>query len=293
MAELPGACRRPHRHAGLEHLAALRAVLRRQRHRRGDHTINPRLFPEQIVYIVNHAQDRYIFVDLTFLPLLEAVHDKLPKVEGYVVLTDREHMPAASKLPNLICYEELIADQSEEFEWPALDENSGAALCYTSGTTGHPKGVMYTHRSTVLHATAATRHDALNIHADSVILPVVPMFHVNAWGTPYAATITGAKLVFPGAGMDGASLYELIHGEQATLLLGVPTVWLGLLNYLDQINAKLDSVHSVVVGGSAAPLAMIKAFDQKHDAFLIHAWGMTELSPIGHIQFNRTRISTR
>ncbi|MDO8331702.1 MAG: long-chain-fatty-acid--CoA ligase [Fluviicoccus sp.] len=247
------------------------------------HTINPRLFPEQIVYIVNHARDRYIFVDLTFLPLLEAVHDKLPNVEGYVVLTDREHMPAASKLNNLLCYEELIADQSDEFTWPPLDENSGAALCYTSGTTGHPKGVMYTQRSTVLHATAATRQDALNIHGDTVILPVVPMFHVNAWGTPYAATITGAKLVFPGAGMDGASLYELINSEQATLLLGVPTVWLGLLNYLDQINAKLHSVHSVVVGGSAAPLAMIKAFDQKHDAFLIHAWGMTELSPLGTI----------
>ncbi|RZU36858.1 fatty-acyl-CoA synthase [Fluviicoccus keumensis] len=255
------------------------------------HTINPRLFPEQIIYIVNHAQDRFIFVDLTFLPLLEAVHDKLPKVEGYVVLTDREHMPAASKLPNLICYEELIADQSDEYEWPCLDENTGAALCYTSGTTGHPKGVLYTHRSTVLHATAATRHDALNIHADSVILPVVPMFHVNAWGTPYAATITGAKLVFPGAGMDGASLYELINGEQATLLLGVPTVWLGLLNYLDQINAKLDSVHSVVVGGSAAPLAMIKAFDQKHDAFLIHAWGMTELSPLGTVNNLNSKLA--
>ncbi|MDE2420075.1 MAG: long-chain-fatty-acid--CoA ligase [Gammaproteobacteria bacterium] len=247
------------------------------------HTINPRLFPEQIIYIINHAADRFIFVDLTFVPLLEAVAEHIKKVEGIVVLTDKTHMPTSSKLPNLLCYEDLIADMPTTFNWPLLDENAGAALCYTSGTTGNPKGVMYTHRSTVLHAIAAVQKNALNIDEESILLPVVPMFHVNAWGTPYAATMVGAKLVFPAHGMDGASLYELINGEQANLLLGVPTIWLGLLNYLDQINATLTSVKNVVVGGAAAPLSMIKAFHEKHDAFLIHAWGMTELSPLGTV----------
>jgi acyl-CoA synthetase (AMP-forming)/AMP-acid ligase II len=247
------------------------------------HTINPRLFPEQIIYIINHAADRFIFVDLTFVPLLEAVAEHIKNVEGIVVLTDKAHMPTSSKLSNLLCYEDLIADMSSAFDWPLLDENCGAALCYTSGTTGHPKGVLYTHRSTVLHTIAAVQKNALNIDEESILLPVVPMFHVNAWGTPYAATMVGAKLVFPAHGMDGASLYELIDGEQANLLLGVPTIWLGLLNYLDQINATLSSVKNVVVGGAAAPLSMIKAFQEKHDAFLIHAWGMTELSPLGTV----------
>ncbi|MGM0564273.1 MAG: long-chain-fatty-acid--CoA ligase [Pseudomonadota bacterium] len=245
------------------------------------HTINPRLFPEQIAYIVGHAEDRYLFVDLTFMPLVEALKDKLPSLEGVVVMTDREHMPESEL--ELLCYEELIADCSEDFDWPQLDENAGAALCYTSGTTGNPKGVMYTHRSTVLHAMASCRQDALALSGDDAILPVVPMFHVNAWGTPYATTMLGAKMIFPGAGMDGASLYELIDSEKATQLLGVPTIWLGLLNYLDEAGKKLDSVESVVVGGAAAPLAMIKAFEEKHDAFLIHAWGMTEMSPIGTV----------
>lgn len=247
------------------------------------HTINPRLFPEQIIYIINHAADRFIFVDLTFVPLLEAVAEHIKNVEGIVVLTDKAHMPTSSKLSNLLCYEDLIADMPSTYEWPLLDDNAGAALCYTSGTTGNPKGVLYTHRSTVLHTIAAVQKNALNIDEDSVLLPVVPMFHVNAWGTPYAATMTGAKLVLPAHGMDGESLYELIDGEQANLLLGVPTIWLGLLNYLDQINATLSSVKNVVVGGAAAPLSMIKAFQEKHDAFLIHAWGMTELSPLGTV----------
>ncbi len=252
------------------------------------HTINPRLFPEQIIYIINHAADRFIFVDLTFIPLLEAVAEHIKNVEGIVVLTDKAHMPASSKLSNLLCYEDLIAEMPNTFEWPLLDENCGAALCYTSGTTGNPKGVLYTHRSTVLHTIAAVQKNALNIDEDAILLPVVPMFHVNAWGTPYAATMTGAKLVLPAHGMDGASLYELIDGEQANLLLGVPTIWLGLLNYLDQINATLSSVKNVVVGGAAAPLSMIKAFQEKHDAFLIHAWGMTELSPLGTVN-SKTR----
>ncbi|MBC7750870.1 MAG: long-chain-fatty-acid--CoA ligase [Candidatus Saccharibacteria bacterium] len=247
------------------------------------HTINPRLFPEQIIYIINHAADRFIFVDLTFVPLLEAVAEHIKNVEGIVVLTDKAHMPTSSKLSNLLCYEDLIADMPSTFEWPLLDDNSGAALCYTSGTTGNPKGVLYTHRSTVLHTIAAVQKNALNIDEESILLPVVPMFHVNAWGTPYAATMTGAKLVLPAHGMDGASLYELIDGEKANLLLGVPTIWLGLLNYLDQIKVTLTSVKNVVVGGAAAPLSMIKAFQEKHDAFLIHAWGMTELSPLGTV----------
>ncbi len=247
------------------------------------HTINPRLFPEQIIYIINHAADRFIFVDLTFVPLLEAVAEHIKNVEGIVVLTDKAHMPTSTKLSNLLCYEDMIADMPSTFEWPLLDDNSGAALCYTSGTTGHPKGVLYTHRSTVLHTIAAVQKNALNIDEESILLPVVPMFHVNAWGTPYAATMTGAKLVLPAHGMDGASLSELIDGEKANLLLGVPTIWLGLLNYLDQIKATLTSVKNVVVGGAAAPLSMIKAFQEKHDAFLIHAWGMTELSPLGTV----------
>ena len=246
------------------------------------HTINPRLFPEQLEYIFNHAEDRLLFIDLNLLPLVENLRDKLPHLQAIVVMCDKEHMPD-SKLEGLICYEEFIAPHSEEFAWPQFDENTPCSLCYTSGTTGNPKGVMYTHRSTVLHAMGSLHAQALDIKADSVILPVVPMFHVNAWGIPYAVTITGAKLVFPGAAMDGASLWELIKNEEPTLLAGVPTVWLGLLNHLDSIKETMHSVKTVVVGGSAAPLSMIRAFDEKHGAFLLHAWGMTEMSPIGTV----------
>ncbi len=244
------------------------------------HTINPRLFPEQLVYIINHAEDRWIFVDLTFVPLLESIKDQIPNVEGFVIMTDEATMPATS-LKNAICYETLIDDESNQFEWPEFDENTAASLCYTSGTTGHPKGVLYSHRSTLIHAMSEVSREALGISSVTCMLPVVPMFHVNAWGVPYAAAMTGAKLVFPGPGMDGASLWELIDAEQPDLLLGVPTVWLMLLNHMDDIGKTLDSVESVVVGGSAAPLSMIKKFDQVHNAFLIHAWGMTEMSPIG------------
>ncbi len=247
------------------------------------HTVNPRLFPEQISWIINHAQDRFLFVDLTFLPALESFCNKLTSLEKIVVMTDRAHMPASSKLPNLLCYEEFIASASSEYAWPELDERSAAALCYTSGTTGNPKGVLYSQRSTVLHAWGTLHAGALNIHRDTVILPVVPMFHVNAWGVPYAAAMSGANLALPGPGLDGKNLHELIEREKATLLLGVPTVWLGLLNYLDSINTTLSTVREVVVGGSAAPLAMIRAFDQKHGAFLVHAWGMTEMSPLGTV----------
>jgi acyl-CoA synthetase (AMP-forming)/AMP-acid ligase II len=246
------------------------------------HTINPRLFPEQIIYIVNHAQNEVLFVDIQFLPLIEKIHAQLPTLKHVVLLVDRAHMPATSTIP-LLCYEDLIAPEADTFVWPALDQNLAATLCYTSGTTGNPKGVLYSHRSTVLHAICSSSPDALQVSGMSSVLPVVPMFHVNAWGVPYSATKAGAKLVLPGPGMDGASLYELIDSEQVTLLLGVPTVWLGLLQYCEREKCKLNSVESVVVGGSAAPLSMIKAFQEHHDAFVIHAWGMTEMSPMGTI----------
>lgn len=246
------------------------------------HTINPRLFPEQLVYIINHAEDRWIFVDLTFVPLLEKIQDQITGVEGFVVLCDEDKMPATS-LPNAHCYETLIAAESDVFSWPEFDERAAASMCYTSGTTGNPKGVLYSHRSTVLHAMASIGEEALGLASTSCFLPVVPMFHVNAWGTPYSAAITGAKQVFPGPGMDGASLWELIEAEKPDLLLGVPTVWLMLLNHMDSIGKKLDSVQNVVIGGAAAPLSMIRKFQEVHDAFVIHAWGMTEMSPIGSV----------
>ena len=244
------------------------------------HTINPRLFAEQLVYIINHAEDRWIFVDLTFVPLLEAIKDKIGGVEGFVVMCDESHMPETS-LSNAHCYETLLAAESDDYQWPEFDERSACSMCYTSGTTGNPKGVVYSHRSTVIHAMASIGEEVMGLASTSCFLPVVPMFHVNAWGTPYSAAITGAKQVFPGPGMDGASLWELIEAEQPDLLLGVPTVWLMLLNHMDSIGKKLDSVENVIVGGSAAPLSMIRAFQEKHDAFLIHAWGMTEMSPVG------------
>ena len=247
------------------------------------HTINPRLFAEQIIYIVNHAEDKFLFVDLTFVPLLEAIKDHITVVRGIVVMTDAAHMPRSQALPNLICYEDLIAEESEEFAWPEFDERTAAGLCYTSGTTGNPKGVLYSHRSTVLHAVSACRSSALNLGPMSRVLPVVPMFHVCAWGVPYSAPIAGAGIVFPGAGMDGASLYELIDSEKATSMLGVPTVWLGLLNYIDSIKGNLDSVEDVVIGGSAAPRSMMEKFQDVYGVFPIHAWGMTEMSPMGSL----------
>lgn len=243
------------------------------------HTVNPRLFPEQIVYILNHAEDEVLFVDIQFLPLIEKIRDQLSHLKQIVLLVDADKMPESPL--SLRCYESLLAAESEQFDWPAFDENTAAALCYTSGTTGHPKGVLYSHRSTVIHALASLSPDALGISSRTVVLPVVPMFHVNAWGVPYAAAASGAALVLPGNGMDGAALFELIDGEQVTLLLGVPTVWLALLQFCERENRTLTSVQNVVIGGSAAPLSMIREFDQKHGAFVIHAWGMTEMSPMG------------
>ncbi len=246
------------------------------------HTINPRLFTDQMVYIVNHAEDFLIFVDLTFVPLLEAIQDQISGVKGFVIMTDAEHMPETS-LANVHCYEELMARESADYVWPQLDENTASSLCYTSGTTGHPKGALYSHRSTVLHSYGACMIDTIGISSRSVILPIVPMFHANAWGLPYAAPLVGAKLVMPGAQLDGKSVHELIEAEQANLLAGVPTVWLMLLNYLEETGQRIDSVDTVVIGGAAAPRSMIEAFQQRYGTTVIHAWGMTETSPIGTV----------
>ncbi len=244
------------------------------------HTINPRLFADQFVYIVNHAKDRYIFLDLTFVPLLEALHERLPGVVGYVIMTDAEHMPETS-LPNVLCYETLIAAQDDGFDWPRLDENLASALCYTSGTTGNPKGALYSHRSTVLHSfSCCTADHPLAASCREVLLPVVPMFHVQAWGTPYAAAMAGAKLVMPGPRLDGEGLHELLQAERVTVTAGVPTIWLGLLDYLAKTGQTLDHLDCLLVGGAAAPLSMIEAFEEDHGVEVFHAWGMTETSPV-------------
>ena len=243
-------------------------------------TVNPRLFPEQLIYIINHAKNKYLFVDLTFVELVESISDSLESVKGIIILTDKDHMPE-TKLKNVICYEELIAEESNEYDWPVFDENTAASLCYTSGTTGNPKGVLYSHRSSLLHTWIVSSGNVGKVSSSSVILPVVPMFHVNAWGIPYASAMFGAKLVLPGPLMDGASIYELIDLEKPDLLMGVPTVWLGLLQYLNETNQTLDSVSTALVGGSAAPRTMIQEFEEKHIVFLMHGWGMTEMSPLG------------
>ncbi|RJQ77948.1 MAG: long-chain-fatty-acid--CoA ligase [Desulfobacteraceae bacterium] len=246
------------------------------------HTINPRLFPEQIGYIVNHAEDKYIFTDLTFVPLLEKLADQIKQVKGVVIMTDQAHMPQ-TQLPNVICYESLLDGVDDEFRWPLFDERTASSLCYTSGTTGNPKGVLFSHRSTVLHSYAICSKDAVALGNEETILPVVPMFHVNAWGVPYAAAMCGAKMVMPGARLDGASIYELLESEQVTIALGVPTVWMMLLAYMKENGKRLSSVQRTVIGGSAAPRSMIEAFEKEYDVRVIHAWGMTEMSPVGTV----------
>ncbi len=245
------------------------------------HTINPRLHPEQIAYIANHAEDLYLFFDLNFLPVVEAVAPLCKTIKGFVMLCDRDRMPAETKIPNLMCYEDLIADCSDEYEWPLFDENSASSLCYTSGTTGNPKGALYSHRSTMLHSYASALPDALNVSARDVVLPVVPMFHVNAWGLPYSVMLTGAKLVFPGPALDGKSIYELFEQEGVTFSAGVPTVWLSLLSHVSQNNLKFSTFKRTVIGGSACPPAMMKTFRHEYGVDVVHAWGMTEMSPLG------------
>jgi acyl-CoA synthetase (AMP-forming)/AMP-acid ligase II len=244
------------------------------------HTINPRLFPEQIIYIVNHAEDKYMFVDLTFVPLIEKVRDQIPNVKGFVIMTDAAHMPE-TKLPNVICYEDLLATVDDDYAWPTFDERTASSLCYTSGTTGNPKGVLFSNRSTILHSYGVCTLDGLGLSNMETILPVVPMFHVNAWGIPYAAAMCGAKMVLPGARMDGESLFELMESEQVTLSAGVPTIWMMLLKYMKQNDKKFTSMQRTVIGGAAAPRAMIETFEKEYDVRVIHAWGMTEMSPLG------------
>ena len=244
------------------------------------HTINPRLFAKQIAYIVNHAEDSYVFLDLTFVPLAEGLRDRFEPVKGYVIMTDEAHMPETT-LPNAVCYETLIKDQPETFPWPSFDERTASSLCYTSGTTGNPKGALFSHRSTVLHSWACCSKDVIGLAATEVVLPVVPMFHANAWGIPYAAPMCGAKLVFPGANLDGASVYELLESEQVTITAGVPTVWFMLLDYLKQANKRFSTLRTVVCGGSAMPRSMIEAFERDYGVRAVHAWGMTEMSPLG------------
>ena len=244
------------------------------------HTINPRLFPEQIEFIINHAEDKLIFTDPMFIPLLEALKSRLPTVEGYVVLTSEQNMPDCT-LENVHCYETFISEHSEEFDWPSLDENTASSMCYTSGTTGNPKGVVYSHRSTVLHSLVGSLPDAMNLSGSDVIMPIVPMFHVNAWGTSYSAPLVGAKLVFPGPKMaDGETLTNLINTEKVNYSLGVPTVWLALVEYLNASGNSVDSLKSVVVGGAACPLSLMHAMD-KYGIYMHVGWGMTEMSPLG------------
>lgn len=245
------------------------------------HTVNPRLHPEQIAYIVNHAEDQYLFFDLTFLPLVEAVAAHCKTVKGFVLMSDRAHMPQETKIANLLCYEDMMASSSDDYTWPLFDENSAATLCYTSGTTGNPKGALYSHRSTILHAYASSMPGALNVSSLDSVLPVVPMFHVNAWGLPYSVPLSGAKMVFPGAALDGKSLYELFEAEGVTFSAGVPTVWLGLINHAIQNNLKFSTFRRTVIGGSACPPAMMDTLIDKLDVHVIHGWGMTEMSPLG------------
>ncbi|WP_289031048.1 long-chain-fatty-acid--CoA ligase [uncultured Paraglaciecola sp.] len=247
------------------------------------HTINPKLFPEQVNYIINHAEDRFIFVDLLVVPLLEALQAHLPKVEGYVILTDEAHMPDTS-LKNVMCYETLLSEESSEFEWPEFDENTASAMCYTSGTTGNPKGVVYSHRSTLLHAWGGSMPDVVAASYKETTLPIVPMFHVNAWGAPYASLMAGSKMVMPGPKMaDGEVLQHLIESEQVTFSSGVPTIWLGLLDYLQKTEKSIPSLKRVSVGGAACPRTVIEHFKHAHDVEVIQGWGMTETSPLGSI----------
>jgi len=244
------------------------------------HTLNPRLFAEQLVYIVNHAEDAILFVDTTFVPVLQAVADRLPTVRKYIVLTDSQHMPDTT-LPNAVACEDWLAGVDDDFQWKTFDENTAAALCYTSGTTGNPKGVLYSHRSNVLHGMMVNQPDVLGLSSEDVILPIVPMFHANAWAITYAAPAAGTKIVMPGAGMDGASIYQLLDTEKVTASAAVPTVWMGLLQYLESTGSKLPYLNKVLIGGAACPPVMIRAFELDYDVEVIHGWGMTEMSPVG------------
>jgi fatty-acyl-CoA synthase len=246
------------------------------------HTVNPRLFPDQISWIVNHAEDRVMMVDTTFLPILEKLADRLKPIERYIVLTDAAHMPA-TPLRNAVPYEEWLAEADGDFAWKTFDENTAAGMCYTSGTTGNPKGVLYSHRSNVLHSMMAAQADAMGICSRDVIMPVVPMFHANCWGLALTSPMIGATMVMPGAKLDGASIYELLDKYRVTFSAAVPTVWLMLLAYLEETGHKLPYLNHVVIGGSACPRAMTQKFQDNYDVQVCHAWGMTEMSPLGSL----------
>ncbi len=245
------------------------------------HTLNPRLPPDQIAWIANHAEDRVLCFDATFLPLVQAIHAHCPGIRQYVMLCDADRLPQDTGIPGLVAYEAWIGAQRPTYDWPVFDENSASSLCYTSGTTGHPKGALYSHRSTLLHAYGAALPDVMALSARDSVLPVVPMFHVNAWGIPYSAALTGCKLVFPGPALDGRSVYELIEAEGVTYAAGVPTVWQMLLGHMAPAGLRFSTLRRTVIGGSACPPAMIDAFRDQYGVEVLHAWGMTEMSPLG------------
>jgi fatty-acyl-CoA synthase len=246
------------------------------------HTINPRLFPDQIAYIAGHAEDRLMFLDTTFVPLMEKLQDKLPTIQRYVILTDAAHMPQTS-LRNAVPYEEWIAEVDGDFTWVSFDENTACGMCYTSGTTGNPKGVVYSHRSNVLHSMVAITPDAFNLSVQDTIMPVVPFFHANGWTIAFSAPMAGARLILPGMKLDGVSIYELLEGEKVTMTAAVPTIWLMLLTHMESNNLKLSTLRRVLIGGSACPRAMIEKFERTYGVTVAHAWGMTEMNPIGSI----------
>lgn len=245
------------------------------------HTLNPRLHPDLVSWIANHAEDQVLFFDMSFLPLVQAFHAKCNTIKHYIALCDADKLPADSGIPNLSSYEAWIAPHSSDYTWPSFDENSASSMCYTSGTTGNPKAALYSHRSTILHAYAAALPDVMCLSARDSILPVVPMFHVNAWGIPYSAALTGAKLVFPGPALDGKSIYELIEAEKVSYAAGVPTVWQMMLGHMKPAGLKFSTLKRTVIGGSACPPAMIHAFQEDYGVEVLHAWGMTEMSPLG------------
>lgn len=247
------------------------------------HTLNPRLLPDQIAWIINHAEDSVLCFDMTFLPIVKAIHRRCPTVKHFVAMCDADQLPADSGIPGLVSYEAWIGAQADTYEWPDFDENSASSMCYTSGTTGHPKAALYSHRSTMLHALSGALPDALGMSARDAVLPVVPMFHVNAWGLPYSAAMTGAKLVFPGPAMDGKSIYELIESEKVSFAAGVPTVWQMLLGHVQSQGLRFGTLTRTVIGGAACPPSMITAFNDDYGVEVLHAWGMTEMSPLGTV----------
>lgn len=246
------------------------------------HTLNPRLFPEQLIYIADHAEDKWIILDSTFIPVLEGIQDSLPQVQGYIIMCNKDAMPE-TKLKNACCYEELVAGQDGDFDWVQVDENDAAGICYTSGTTGNPKGVVYSHRSNVLHSLIMVAPDAGGLSVRDSVMFVVPMFHANAWGLALSAPSVGAKLVLPGKDLDGKSVCDLLNAEKVSMSAAVPTVWLMLLQYLEESGEKLPHLDRVLIGGSAVPRSMMEAFDKKYDVAVHHLWGMTEMSPLGTI----------